>query len=240
MSRGGPTFDQERISVNLARLRKGGENFEIVIDADKAVAYKQGQQDDIRQVLKAEKIFFDAKKGELAGETHMETVFGTQDAKEIAKKILDEGDIQLTKEHRERIQEAKRKQIIRMIHMNAVNPSTGLVHPEERIRLAFDEARIKIDPYRTADQQVKEITDKLLPVIPIKFTTFTAEINLPATHAAKLYGVLEHYGKIVREEWLSDGSLDAAVELPAGRYNGLVDELSSKTHGNVQITKHEK
>ena len=137
MSRGGPTFDHERISVNLARLRKGGENFEIVIDPDKAVAFKQGEEKDLAEVLMAEKIFFDAKKGELASETHMETVFGTRDPKEIAQRILDEGEIQLTSEHRDRIQEAKRKKIIQMIHMNAINPGSGLVHPEERIRLAF-------------------------------------------------------------------------------------------------------
>ena len=112
--------------------------------------------------------------------------------------------------------------------------------PKNESGSRFEEARIKVDAYRSAEAQVNEIVDKLLPIIPIKFTTFTAEINLPATHAAKVYGVLEHYGKIVREEWLSDGSLSAAVELPAGRYNELVDELSSKTHGNVQITKHEK
>ena len=29
------TFDKERLSVNLARLKKAGENFEVIIDPEK-------------------------------------------------------------------------------------------------------------------------------------------------------------------------------------------------------------
>ncbi len=238
--RGGPTFDHERVQMNLARLRKGGENLEVVGDPDAAISYKQGKLNDINDVLRAHKIFFNAKKGELASEEHLLNLFGTSDPLIIADKIIHEGDIQLTVEHREQLREAKAKKIVRMIHMNAVNPSTGIVHPEERIRLAMQEARVRIDEFKSAEEQVNDIVKKLRPIIPIRFVTYLADVRLPSVHAAKNYGVLEHYGTIVREEWLSDGSLAASVEIPAGSFSDLVDELSAKTHGEVQIEKHEK
>lgn len=240
MSRGGPTFDKERISLNLAKLRKGGEDFEVVIDPDLAIAYKQNKQTDLRKVLKAEQIFADAKKGELASEEHMKAIFETSEALEIAKIILEKGEIQLTHEHREKIREAKYNQLVRIIHMNAINPQTQTVHPEDRIRRALEEGKFRIDEFKEPQEQVQEALKAIRPIIPIKFTTFIADIHLPAEHAAKCYGILTNYGVLQKEQWLSDGTLAAKIELPAGRYHALVEELSDKTHGNVEITKHEK
>lgn len=237
--RGGPTFDAERVSMNVARLKKGGENFEIVIDPDKAVEFKEGKDVDIADILKAEKIFFDARKGELASEEHMQTVFGTTYYASVAEQIIEDGEIQLTAQHREQVRERKRNKLVNIIHMNAINPTTGTVHPVERIDRALEEAKVRLDEFRTAEDQVQEVVKKLQPIIPIKFTTFTAEIHLPANHAAGLYGTLQQYGSLKAEQWLNDGSLAVKLEVPAGRYNDLVDELSSKTHGAVDISKHE-
>lgn len=235
--RGGPTFDEERFSINVARLKKGGEMFEVVIDPDAAIRYKEGGIVDLKDILKAEKIMADAKKGELASEQHMQSLFGTTEPLKIAQIILDQGEIQLTHEHREKVRATKRNKVATIIHMNAINPQTGTVHPLERVKRAMDEARVRLDEFKTAEDQVKDVVSKLQPIIPLTFTTFTADIHLPAEHAAKCYGVFEQYGTIQKEEWLSDGSLAVRLELPAGKYNDLVDELSSKTHGNVEITK---
>ncbi len=238
--RGGPTFDEERFSVNVARLKKGGETFEVVIDPDAAVRYKQGEISDLKDVLKAEKIMADAKKGELASEAHMQSLFGTSEPTKVAQIILDQGELQLTHEHRERLREQKRNKVASIIHMNAINPQTGIVHPLERVKRAMDEARVRLDEYKSAQDQVQDVVRALQPILPIKFTTFIAEIHLPATHAAKCYGVFEQYGTLQKEDWLSDGSLAVKLEVPAGRYNDLVDELSSKTHGDVEISKQER
>ncbi len=239
MAKGGPTYDHERFSINVARLRKGGETFEVVIDPDIALEAKAGKA-EVKDALNSEKIWADAKKGELASEEHMESLFGTTEPLAVAAIVLRDGEIQLTQEHRDRMAEAKYNKVVSIIHMNAINPQTGVVHPEERIRRAMEEAKVRIDPLRPAEDQVKDAVHKLQPILPIKFTTFIADVRLPAEHAAKCYGALTQYGSIVKEQWLSDGSLAASVELPAGRYNALVDDLSSKTHGDVEIEKHEQ
>lgn len=241
MVRGGPTFDRERYSLNLAKMKKGGEDFEVVVDPDQAIAYKQEQPGvDIKDVLKAEQVYADAKKGELASEEHMQAVFGTQDPLEVADVLLKEGEIQLTHEHREQLREQKYNKIVSTIHMNAINPQTGTVHPQDRIRRALEEAKFRIDEFKKAQDQVQDALKQIRPILPIKFTTFIADIHLPAEQASKCYGTLTKYGTLQKEQWLSDGTLAAKLELPAGRYSALVDELSSKTHGDVEITKQEK
>ena len=66
----GITHDHEKIHLNLGRIKKEGENFEIVVDPDLAIEFKDGKEVDIREVLKSEEVFSDAKKGLLCSEKY--------------------------------------------------------------------------------------------------------------------------------------------------------------------------
>ena len=92
----GETYDKERFSVNLARLKKGNEKFEVVINSDAAIDFKQGRISDIRAALVNEKIFSDAKKGMHASEKLMQSFFKTTDSLKVAEIIIKQGEIQLT------------------------------------------------------------------------------------------------------------------------------------------------
>ena len=50
-------------SAIIARLKTHGQNFEILVDCNNAIALKGGKQVDMRDVLAAMKIFSDSKKG---------------------------------------------------------------------------------------------------------------------------------------------------------------------------------
>lgn len=232
-------FDQERVQFNLVKYYKYGKNFEIVVDPDLVIAYKNKKAktvEDIRELLKAEKVFFDAKKGDLASEDEIKSVFGTNDTLKVAEIMIEKGDIQLTSEYREKLRQDKKKQIINYIHRSAVNPKTGAPHPVNRIENALEEARVKIDEMKKAEDQVQDVLSKLKPIIPIKFDKKTLSIKLPLQYAAKLHGFITGYGKVESEAWLSDGSYTCRITIPAGLQNELFDELNSRTHGKVDIS----
>lgn len=235
--RTGQTFDQEKVSFNLAKLKKGGEMFEVVIDPDLAIDYVEGEDVDVKEVLKAEKVFSDAKKGLLASEEHTQSLFNTTDALEIAKVLLKEGEVQLTAEHRDRIREDKRRRMMERIRVNAVDPKTGLPHPAKRIELAFEEAKIKVEETLSVDKQIKEIVKKLQVVLPIRFEQAIMRIHLKAEDAQKAYGDVKKFGTMLQEEWLNDGSWMCRVEIPAGLQNEFTDMLNEKTQGNAEIEK---
>ena len=220
--------------VHLARLKKGGHTFEIVINPDKAMQYKKGQIENIREVLNSENVFHDAKKGDLASENAMKNVFETNDPLEVAKAIIDQGEIQLTAEYRDKEREEKRKQIVNIIHKNSVDPKTGSPHPVTRIENAMKEAKVHIDENKSAEDQIQDIMHKLRPVIPIKFEVKEIEIHLKAENAAKLYGTVQSFGKLLKEEWLKDGSWLGVIEIPGGMEPDLYDKLNSATHGDVE------
>jgi len=234
------SFDKEKVTLNLARLKKSGETFEIVINSDMAVKYKEGDDVDIKDVLEGEKIFADAKKGLLASEKKVLDVFGTDDVLKVAKEILENGEVQLNAAYRDKLKEEKRKRIINLIQVNGIDPRSKLPHPQSRIENAFAEGKIRIDDFRKAEDQVSEIIKKLMPILPIKFEKKTIEIIIPAQYAGKTYSVIANFAKIARQDWLGDGSWKGVVEVPAGLVNDLFDALNNITHGDMTTKTIEK
>ncbi len=220
--------------MNLARLKHGGEVFELVVDADKAVDYRNGADVDIREVLKAEKIFTDASKGMVISDASMKRAFDTTDVLEVAKTILKKGEIQLTAEYRAKLREEKKRRIIEIIHRNGIDPRTNLPHPPQRIENAMLEAKVSVDEHKRAEDQVQDILKKIRTVLPVKFEVREIAVRIPAEYAAKSYSILKNFGTMLKDEWQNDGSLIAVIEMPAGLQQGFFDALNSITHGNAE------
>ncbi|MBI3035860.1 ribosome assembly factor SBDS [Candidatus Woesearchaeota archaeon] len=218
----------------IARLKAHGQNFEILVDCGNALALKEGKGVGMRDILAAMQVFSDAKKGLAASETAMKQIFGTSDVDEVAKEIIQKGDIQLTQEYRERLREEKRKQVIAIIHRNGVDPKTHLPHPPQRIENAFIEAKFHVDEFKPVQEQVQEALKRLRPILPIKFEVKEIAIKIPPEYAPKCYSTVKSFGTILREEWQSNGYWVAVVELPGGMESDLYDRLNRICHGNVE------
>jgi ribosome maturation protein SDO1 len=229
------SMDQERVNFNLARIKKGGKKFEIVVDPDKAIAHKKGEKTDIREVLRGEKIFSDAKKGVFSLDSDLKAVFNTNDALKVAEAILKDGEIQLTTEYRDKLREDKRKKILYLIHRNAADPKTNLPHPMTRIEAAFEQSKCKIDEMKSAEEQVSLVVKALRAIIPIKIEQVTLRVDVPPQNAHQAYGLVKRYGAIKQENWATDGSLIVKVELAAGLQEELMESLNHMTHGGVDI-----
>lgn len=232
-------YEKERVQWNTAWMKSHGHHFEIVINPDEALEFKRtgGVSPDIRECVRSEHIFSDAKKGQLAAEDALDAVFGTDAPLEISKRLVLEGEIQLSQEHRAQLREQKRNRILNAIHTFAIDPKTGSPHTRKRIELAMEEAKIQIDYNRDAESQIPNIVRDLQPIIPIKLQMVTLQVHLPGTYGQKLYGDLERFGTIKKADWMGDGSLMAYLEIPAGMQNDLLDDLNAKTHGAAEIKK---
>ena len=142
-------------TLNLARLKKGSEVFEIVVNPEKAIYFRHHPESNIRDALLYPKIYSDVKKGLLVQEQRLQAVFGTTDPLEVAKQIINKGDIQATAEYRKQLYEQKRKRIIDLLRMQGVDPRTNAPHPLTRIEAALEESKAKIDEYKPAEGQVQ-------------------------------------------------------------------------------------
>lgn len=217
----------------IARLKTHGANFEILVDCDKAIAFKRGEG-DIKNVLAAPQIFSDSKKGMAASETQLQQIFKTQDPYEVAKEIIKKGEIQLTSEFRAKLREQKRNQIIDIIHRNGVDPKTNYPHPPNRIEAALEEAKVKIDEYESAEKQLEKILKAIRVVLPIKFIIKEIAVKVQSQYSGKVSSFLRTFGKLLREDWQTDGSWVGVIEIPGGLEEELHNKLNNIAHGNVE------
>jgi len=218
----------------LVRYQTGSEKFEIMVDPDKGLAYKRGELGEVRNALLIDTIFTDASKGEKASAEKLEKAFGTSDPIEVAEMLFDKGVFQLNTQQRREMMEQKWRQIIHIISRTYVDPKTKLPHPPTRIRNALEDVRIQIDPFRDADEQVKDVVDALRHVLPMSSDNVQIAIKIPAEYTGKSYGIVKDFGEIKRDEWQSDGSWVAVVELPAALQVEMLEALGKSTQGNIQ------
>ncbi|MEM3091381.1 MAG: ribosome assembly factor SBDS [Candidatus Pacearchaeota archaeon] len=212
-----------------ARIKHHGKNFEIIVDLDKALKYKNGES-KVVDFLEAYTIFTDVKKGLKASIKDIEGSFGTTDLNIVARKIVKEGEILLTQEYREKKHDEKFNQIVDIISKNAIDPTTGNPHTSERIKKALQEAHINIKNTPIEDQ-IKDIITKLSKIIPIKMEEKKYEIIIPSIYTGHAYGIISPYKE--EENWLNNGDLSVVVTIPSGIVFTFFDKLNSLTHGSV-------
>ena len=152
----------------------------------------------------------------------------------IAGHVLLEGEIHWTKTQREEERTKKLKQIITIISKNAINPQNNKPHPSQRIEKAIEEAKVKIDLMRNAEEQVDDVVKSIRVIIPIRMEQVEMAIKIPSAFTAKGYNIVAQLAQIKNEEWQSDGSWVSVVSLPAGLQMEMIDKLNKLTHGRVQ------
>ena len=211
-----------------ARIKKTGKNFEIIVNLDKALKFKkEGTGNDF---LETDTIFTDSKKGFKAPDKDLEQAFGTTDVNAIAQKIVKEGDILLTQEHRDEEKDKKIKQVVDFLSKFTLDPATGNPHTATRIESALKEANINIKNV-PIENQIKEIITGLSSVLPIKMESKKINVTVPAIYTGAVYGTLKPH--MQNETWLDNGDLKVIVNLPSGLQSSFYDKLNSSTHGSV-------
>ncbi|MGQ9788142.1 MAG: ribosome assembly factor SBDS [Candidatus Hadarchaeaceae archaeon] len=218
----------------VARLSSHGTMFEVLVDPEMALNLRMGVSVDLHNLLASDKIFKDAKRGDVASEEMIRKVFGTTDVFKVAEQIVKKGDVQVTTDQRRRMREQRLKQVVAIISRRAVNPQTGLPHPPARIEVAINEAKVQIDEYKSAEEQIPKIVKALVPILPLKFENKTIAIKIPVSYVGKVQRTVRDFGKVKQEQWLNDGSWAVVVEIPSGVQGEFFDKLNGLTRGEAE------
>lgn len=219
----------------VARIKLKNIHFEIHVNLDEALKVKSGKG-NIMQALDSNKIFIDLKKGNVASQAELMDCFGTTDIYTIATQIITKGEVQKTQDFRDSERETRINQVVTLIIRNS-SDQHGRPYTEERIRRALQEAHINIDN-KPAEQQLPVIIEKLTAVIPIKLEVKKIKLIIPAQYTGQVYILLKDYKE--SEEWLSNGALEAVINIPAGMQIDFYDKLNHITHGAVQSQEMQK
>lgn len=221
----------------VARWEYEGSRFEVLVDPLAVQELRDGKTVDLRDRLSSEHVYKDARKGDKISEEYLQKIFHTSDYLEIARQIILKGEAQVTTEQRHQLAAVKHRQIVAIIARNAMNPQTGAPHPPARIEAAMEEAKVHVDPFRSADAQVQEILTRLRPLLPIRFDTVRMKLRVPGAHYPRVIGEIKGLGKLSEEAWGSDGSWTATLEIPAGLQTELLEKLNARTKGAAEAAR---
>jgi len=217
----------------VARYHKDGKRFEILIDPNLGMDLKNGKEVNFNDLLVSDDIFKDSSKGDMQSPETVKEAFGTNDVAVVVKKIIKDGEVQLTTEQRKKILERKHNEIVTFISQNALNPQTNSPHPPTRIETAMQEAKIHVDLQRSVQEQVPLILKELKKLLPISMEKLKVAIKIPTAYAGKATAIAHKYD-VKQEQWQSDGSLVVVFEIPAGLKNELFNQFNSLTHGDAE------
>ena len=212
----------------IARLKSHGEKFEILVDP-RIVSENLPLED----TLAAEFIFADAGTGDRASQESLQKVFGTTDVWQVARTIMEKGEVQLTTEQRKKITEEKWKKIVQLIARNAIDPHTKSPHPPRRIENAMTEAKVHVDLYKDPEEQVADVIKQLRPYLPLRVETKRIAVKIPPVYAGKYYQ-LQEFGRVLREEWQKDGSYIAVLDIPGGLEDEFYQKVNALTKGEAE------
>lgn len=218
----------------IARIHKGGDVFEILVDSEKALDFKKGRSGSIENILVIQEVFTDSKKGERASSKDLEKHFATTDKLRIAEAIIKHGEIQLTTEQKRKMTGEKYKEIADIISRQGIDPKTNLPHPPQRITNAMEQAHVNIDPFKPASMQVKDVLEKIQEILPIRFERIEIAVRIPVEFAGKAGFAIRKLTDIKKEEWQSSYWM-ALLEIPAGLQGEIYSKLNELTSGHCEV-----
>ena len=96
----------------------------------------------------------------------------------------------------------------------------------------MQDARVSIDPQKSADEQVKEVVERLRSVIPLKSEQVVLTVSIPAQFSSASYSVLKSLGTLKAADWLPNGSLKAILEISAAGRQTVIDRLNQINPGD--------
>lgn len=219
----------------IVRYSAGNDKFEILVKPDPALEYKLGKKMDISNIMISDEIYSDANKGTRCSSEKLMKHFKTTDQLEIAKQIMDKGDLNLNTDQRRKMIEEKKRQIVEYINKNFVDPKSHMPHPISRINAVLDEARVAIDPFKRLDDQLKNIIEALRKIIPLKSEILELTVTVPSQFSGQSFSVFKTIGEIKSEQWLSDGSLQVILSINAGMKSSFLDRIGTATKGSAQV-----
>ena len=163
-----PTGIKKLTNIAVVRLKKAGVRFEIACYKNTVVAWRDGFEKDIDNVLQTTQVYGNVSKGIMAKEEDLTKAFGTKDEGLITKIILNSGELQVSEKERKNEYDVLFRDVVTVLVEKCVNPSTNRPYPPGMIERALKEIHFSVDPMRSAKQQALQSIEKLKKVFPIK------------------------------------------------------------------------
>lgn len=167
-------------------------------------------------------IFSNVSKGVLAKREDLLEVFGTDDEVVICKRILAEGELQVSDKERKVELDTLFRDVASVLSEKCINPETKRPYTISMIERALRDVHFSVDPKRPAKAQA---LDHALPLLkqrfPIDRSHMRLQINLPQSSYGELKDMLRTREAIVEEEDIQETMVKITCLIEPGAFRAV-------------------
>ncbi|KAG9397331.1 Ribosome maturation protein SBDS [Carpediemonas membranifera] len=167
-----PVNQKVLTNVAVVRYKTHGIRYEIACFPNKVADWRNGAEKDIEEVLQADMVYSNVSKGVFAKDADLKKGFGTSDHFEVAKIILQKGELQVSAKERAHGQDAMLKEIASIVSAQTINPETGLPYPTTVVLREMANIHYNVKTGKPAKAQAADVIRQLQERIPIEKNLF--------------------------------------------------------------------
>jgi len=185
------------------RLKSHGKRFEIACYKNKVLNWREGIEKDLNEVIQTDTIFENVGKGSIAKEKDLKAVFNTTDLEEICRRILKNGELQVSDKEREVHMEGLFRDIVQIVVERCIHPQTGRHLTPHAVESALKGTGFSVQPEHTAKKQALKAIEVLCKKLPESFVR--AQMRLRITCPQSLLAP-------IKEQLIKDHSAQVEAE----------------------------
>ena len=129
MSRLQPIGQKKLTNICVVRYKRCGKRFEVAAYRNTVLAWRNGSEKDIDEVLQAHTIFANLEQGDIAKSEDLIEAFGTDNEDVVCVEVLNKGEFQVSEEERQAQVEQLFKDVAARVTDMCVNPETQKPYP---------------------------------------------------------------------------------------------------------------
>jgi ribosome maturation protein SDO1 len=212
-----PTGIKKLTNIATVRLKKAGVRFEIACYKNTVLAYRDGFEKDLDNVLQTTRVYTNVSKGVFAKEEDLLKAFGTKDEEQVCLLILNAGELQVSEKERKNAFETLFKDAVTVLVEKCVNPQTNRPYPPGVIERALREIHFSVDPMKSAKQQALASIPKLREIFPIKRAPMRFKFCVGSAWFEDTLVFLKSSGRV----------LDCVIETRTTRHRNQTDPVAA-------------
>jgi ribosome maturation protein SDO1 len=212
---GTPVNQVRHTNVAIVRLKKKGKHFEIACYRNKVVSWRNKVETDLDEVLQIDNIFTNVSKGMLANSKDIVNCFDTDDNKLVIKEILEKGELQVTDQERQAMQDSMFKDVAAIVAEKCMNPENNRAYTVSMIQSAMKQIHYGVNLTKSAKSQALDTIKKLKAVMPLARAPMSLRIVYPSNLAQRVREELEGIRGIVVDTLTFENTGGGGVTPPA-------------------------
>jgi ribosome maturation protein Sdo1 len=169
--------------MQLVRYKHKKYTFEIITKCGSVRLFLAGKL-EWNNVLSMDAVFINYKKGQVAKNKDLISVFGTDDVNMCAQAIVSEGILQVSDSERKEDLRIHTQEVLGYLHRMYVDHD-GVPHPLIRLEGVLEESKVRLDPQINVRKQAEEIIKKMLGKIVFKKNTIDYILKIQPTYNCK-------------------------------------------------------